>query len=178
MEHDHYSDDVIRTLLDEVKTIAIVGASANASRPSFFVTRYLAQKGYDVFPINPGHAGKLIAGRLTYATLADVPVAIDMVDIFRNSAAVMGVVEEALLLNPLPRLIWMQLGVYNEEATQLAEASGLQVVMNRCPKIEFGRLSGEIGWVGVNSRVLSSKRARLHGQGFQQLGLAVKTSKP
>lgn len=90
MDHDHYADNYIRDLLDEVKTIAVVGASANAARPSFFVVRYLAQKGYDVYPVNPGHAGKQIAGCMTYASLGAVPVAIDMVDIFRNSEAALG----------------------------------------------------------------------------------------
>lgn len=178
MDHDHYADNYIRTLLDEVKTIAVVGASPNEARPSYFVVRYLAQKGYDVYPVNPGHAGKLIAGCLTYASLGDVPADIDMVDIFRNSDAALGVVREALALAPLPKAIWMQLGVRNDEAAAFAEAQGVKIVMNRCPKIEFGRLSGEIGWVGVNSRVLSSKRATLHGKGFQQLGLANRRNKP
>ncbi|OQW53195.1 CoA-binding protein [Candidatus Raskinella chloraquaticus] len=178
MDHDHYADNYIRDLLDEVKTIAVVGASANAARPSFFVVRYLAQKGYDVYPVNPGHAGKQIAGCMTYASLGAVPVAIDMVDIFRNSEAALGVVQDALALQPLPKAIWMQLGVRNDEAAALAQEHGIKIVMNRCPKIEFGRLSGEIGWVGVNSRVLSSKRATLHGKGFQQLGLASRRDKP
>ena len=171
MDHNAYLDDYIRNILDKVKTIAVVGASPNEARPSFFVVRYLVQKGYEVYPINPGQAGKLIAGRITYASLKDVPVPIDMVDIFRNSEAASGVVDEALALSPLPKVIWMQLTVRNDAAAQSAERLGVEVVMNRCPKIEFGRLSGEIGWVGVNSRVLSSKRSVRHGDGFQQLGL-------
>lgn len=178
MDHDDYADAYIRSILDEVKTVAIVGASANEARPSYFVLRYLVQKGYEVYPVNPGQAGKEIGGRLTYASLKEVPVAIDMVDIFRNSEAVPAIVDEALALVPLPKIIWMQLSVRNDEAARRAEEAGLRVVMNRCPKIEFGRLSGEIGWAGVNSRVLSSKRPAIHGKGFQQLGLARGPAKP
>ncbi|PSJ65690.1 CoA-binding protein [Kumtagia ephedrae] len=173
MNHDSYSNDYIAGILNAVKTIAIVGASANDVRPSFFVTKYLIDKGYAVFPINPGHAGKEICGRMTYAKLADVPEPIDMVDIFRASAAVPPIVDEALALNPLPKVIWMQLTVRNDEAAAKAEAAGIQVVMNRCPKIEYGRLSGEIGWNGVNSRVLSSKRPLMR-QGFQSFGVRAK----
>ena len=134
------------------------------------MVKYLASKGYDVIPVNPGQAGKEIAGCLAYASLQDVPRPIDMVDIFRNSEAAFGVVEESLKLNPLPKYIWMQLEVRNENAAKLAEASGVQVVMNRCPKIEYGRLSGEIGWAGVNGGVISSKRPKLQS-GFQHFGI-------
>ena len=173
MNHDAYSNAYIGGILNDVRSVAIVGASANDVRPSFFVTKYLIDKGYDVHPINPGQAGKEICGRMTYARLADVPVAIDMVDIFRASDAVPGVVEEALRLSPLPKVIWMQLGVRNDEAAAAAEAAGIRVVMNRCPKIEYGRLSGEIGWNGVASGVISSKKPLLR-TGHQSFGIRVK----
>jgi uncharacterized protein len=170
MNHDRYDDSYISEILNSVKTIAIVGASANAARPSYFVLKYLSGRGYNVLAINPGLAGGEILGRPVYAKLADVPHAIDMVDIFRNSEAAAGVVDEALALPSPPKVIWMQLGVRNDAAAARAEAQGVKVVMNRCPKIEFGRLSGEIGWAGVNSRVLSSKKTVI-GQGFQRLGI-------
>ena len=170
MNHDTYDNAYIAGILNSVKTIAIVGASANDVRPSFFVTKYLIDKGYDVYPINPGHAGKEILGRMTYAKLSDVPVAIDMVDILRASNAGPPIVDEALALEPLPKAIWMQLTVRHDEAAAKAEAQGVKVVMNRCPKIEYGRLSGEIGWNGVNSRVLSSKKPAMRS-GFQSFGI-------
>lgn len=170
MNHDQYDNDYIAGILNSVKTVAVVGASANDVRPSFFVTKYLIDKGFTVFPINPGQAGKEIAGRLAYARLSDVPEAIDMVDIFRASNAVAPIVDEALALDPLPKVIWMQLTVRNDEAAAKAEAAGVKVVMDRCPKIEYGRLSGEIGWNGVNSRVISSKKPLMR-QGFQSFGV-------
>lgn len=170
MDHDHYSDDYIRGILSSVKTIAMVGASANEVRPSFFVMKYLLAKGYRVIPVNPGQAGKDILGQLTYARLADIPKPIDMVDVFRASEAVPAIVDEVLVLSPLPKVIWTQLTVRHDEAAAKAEAAGIQVVMNRCPKIEYARLCGEIGWSGVNSRVLSSKKPIL-GKGFQSFGL-------
>jgi predicted CoA-binding protein len=170
MNHDTYDNAYIAGILNEVKTIAMVGASANEVRPSFFVLKYLINKGFSVFPVNPGHAGKEILGRMTYAKLADIPEPIDMVDIFRASAAVLPIVDEALALDPLPKVIWMQLTVRNDEAAAKAEAAGVKVVMNRCPKIEYGRLSGEIGWNGVNSGVLSSKKPIMRG-GFQSFGI-------
>jgi len=170
MNHDNYDNSYISGILRDVKTVAIVGASANDVRPSFFVTKYLIDKGYTVYPINPGHAGKEILGRMTYARLADVPEPIDMVDIFRASSAVPAIVEEALALDPKPKVIWMQLTVRNDEAAARAEADGLKVVMNRCPKIEYARLAGEISWNGVNSRVISSKKPLLRS-GFQSFGI-------
>lgn len=169
-DHDHYEDAYIRNILGSVKTIAVVGASANTVRPSYFVLRYLLSKDYDAIPVNPGQAGKQIAGADTYASLADVPRPIDMVDIFRNSQAAYGVVEESLRLDPLPKVIWMQLGVRNDEAAALAESKGVDVVMNRCPKIEYARLCGEIGWSGVASNVISSKKPKM-GKGFHQFGI-------
>jgi hypothetical protein len=124
-----------------------------------------------MIPVNPGQAGKEILGQKVYAKLSDIPVPVDMVDIFRASQHAMPVVEEALALNPMPQVIWMQLTVRNDEAAAKAEAAGLKVVMNRCPKIEYGRLSSEISWMGVNSRTLSSKRAPLLGKGVQRMSL-------
>ncbi|MCX2723259.1 CoA-binding protein [Roseibium salinum] len=173
MNHDAYSDAYIKGILDEVKTVAMVGASANSVRPSYFVLKYLLSKGYEVWPINPGHAGKDILGQKVHASLADLPAAPDMVDIFRNSEAAGQVVDEVLAGGRLPKVIWMQLSVRNDEAAERAEAAGIKVVMNRCPKIEYGRLSGEIGWAGVNSRTLSSKRPSLKS-GFQHRGLTGK----
>lgn len=173
MNHDSYENSYISGILNNVRTIAIVGASANDVRPSFFVTKYMIDKGYEVFPVNPGHAGKEILGRMTYASLSDIPVPIDMVDIFRASAAVPPIVDEALALDPLPKVIWMQLTVRHDEAAAKAEAAGVKVVMNRCPKIEYARLSGEIGWNGVNSRVISSKKPVMR-QGFQSFGIRQK----
>jgi len=170
MNHDAYDNSYIAGILNGVKTVAIVGASANDVRPSFFVTKYLIDKGYEVYPINPGHAGKEILGRMTYASLKDVPVPVDMVDIFRASASVPPIVDEALVLDPLPKAIWMQLTVRHDEAAAKAEALGVKVVMNRCPKIEYGRLSGEIGWNGVNSGTISSKKPIMR-QGFQSFGI-------
>lgn len=164
------SDALIRSILDSVRTIAIVGASANPTRPSFIAAKYLSGRNYDIWCVNPGLAGQTLLGKPVAPTLADVPVQIDLVDIFRKAQAAYGVTAEALSLTPLPKVIWMQLGVRNDEAAALAEAKGVTVIMNRCPKIEYGRLSGEIGWTGVNSRVLSSKR-RVLVQGTQKLGL-------
>ena len=135
--------------------------------------KYLIGKGFAVFPVNPGQAGSKILGVDVFAKLADIPVAIDMVDIFRSSSAVPAIVEEVLALDPLPKVVWMQLGVRNDEAAARAEAAGLKVVMNRCPKIEYGRLSGEIGWTGVNSGVLSSKKPVMR-TGFQSFGVRQK----
>ena len=153
-----YSDDFLRRLLGSVKSIAIVGASANRSRPVFIVTKFLISKGFQVFPINPGHAGGEILGQKAYARLADVPEPIDMVDIFRRSDAVPGVVDEALALQPLPKVIWMQLTIRNDEAAAKAEAAGVTVVMDRCTKIEYGRLVGENSWAGINSGIIDSRR--------------------
>lgn len=167
MNHDTYDDNYIRSILNSVKTIAMVGASPVNVRPSYFAFKYLAQRGYDMIPVNPGQVGKSLMGKPFVASLADIDRPIDMIDIFRNSDAALQLVKDALTLNPLPKVIWMQLGVRNDEACALAEAAGLKVVMNRCPKIEYGRLSSEISWMGVNSRTLSSKRAPIPTQGMR-----------
>ena len=172
MNHDHYDDNYIRGILNTVKTIAMVGASAKDNRPSYFAFKYLGERGYNMIPINPGLAGKELLGRKIYAKLSDVPEPIDMVDIFRAANYALPIVQEALTLNPRPRVIWMQLTIRNDEAAALAEQNGMKVVMNRCPKIEYGRLSSEIGWIGVNSRILSSKRAKLLGGGVQRMSLS------
>ena len=169
MNHDSYPDSYIREILKSVKTVALVGASHKPERPSWIVLKYLKDRGYEVFPINPGLAGQEILGRRVYGRLADVPAPIDMVEIFRNSKAAGPITDEALALEPPPKVVWMQLSVRNDEAAAKAEAAGAKVVMNRCPKIEYGRLSGEISWQGVNSRILSAKKPALAGKGFQKL---------
>src|SRR5215471_1732630 len=171
MNHDSYDDDYIRGILNTVKTIAVVGVSANPSRPSYFVFKYLLERGYRMIPVNPGLAGQHLLGRPAYASLLDIPEPVDMVDLFRASQHVLPIVEQAMQMQPRPRVIWMQLGVRNDRAAELAEANGLKVVMNRCPKIEYGRLSSEISWMGVNSRTLSAKRAKLPGHGVQRMSL-------
>lgn len=170
MNHDSYSDAYVRSILTKVKSIAVVGASANEVRPSYFVMKYMLDKGFDVIPINPGRAGKTILGQMTHARLADLPGPVDMVDIFRASAAVPGVTDEILAMKTLPKVVWMQLTVRDDESAARLEEKGIEVVMNRCPKIEYGRLSGEIGWTGVNSGTISSRRPELR-QGFQSFGI-------
>ena len=170
MNHDSYPDSYIRGILNTVKSIAMVGASEKENRPSYFAFKYLLERGYNMIPINPGHAGEDLLGRRIYARLADVTEPIDMVDIFRASRYALPIVEEALALKPRPQVIWMQLGIRNDEAAALAEANGLKVVMNRCPKIEYGRLSSEIAWMGVNTRTITSRRAAASG-GIQRLSL-------
>lgn len=171
MNHDNYDDTYIRGILNTVKTVAMVGISPKDNRPSYFAFKYLLERGYRMIPVNPGQAGGEILGQKVYGKLADIPEPIDMVDVFRASKYAAAVVEEALALEPKPSVIWMQLGVRNDEAAARAEAAGLKVVMNRCPKIEYGRLSSEIGWIGVNSRTLSSKKAPLLGKGVQRMSL-------
>jgi predicted CoA-binding protein len=176
MDHDRYSDDYIRAILGSVRTIAVVGVSAKDSRPSYFVFKYLRERGYRAIPVNPGLAGKELLGERVYAKLGDIPEPVDMVDVFRASPYAVAVVREALGMRPRPRVVWMQLGVRNDEAAQLAEEAGLQVVMNRCPKIEYGRLSSEIGWMGVNSRTLTAKKPPRSGLGVQRMSLDRATS--
>jgi len=171
MNHDRYPDSYIRGILNRVKTIAMVGISPKDNRPSYFAFKYLLQRGYRMIPVNPGHAGERILGQKVYAKQADIPEPVDMVDIFRASKDVLPIAREALALNPKPQVIWMQLSIRNDEAAALAEAAGVNVVMNRCPKIEYGRLSSEISWMGINSRTLSSKRAQRLGTGVQRMGL-------
>ena len=172
MNHDAYDDAYIRNILVTVRTIAMVGISPKDNRPSFFAFKYLMERGYRMIPVNPGQAGERILGQKVYAKLSDIPEPVDMVDIFRSSEHVLPIVKEALTLKPQPQVVWMQLTVRNDEAAKLAEDAGLKVVMNRCPKIEYGRLSTEISWMGVNSRTLSSKRAQTLGKGVQRMRLS------
>jgi uncharacterized protein len=175
MNHDTYPDSYIRGILNTVKTIAMVGASERENRPSYFAFKYLLERGYKMIPVNPGHSGETMLGQKIYARLSDIPEPIDMVDIFRASQYALPIVQEALSLKPRPQVIWMQLGIRNDEAAALAEANGMKVVMNRCPKIEYGRLSSEIAWIGVNTRTLSSKKAPVSG--LQRMSLN-RTSAP
>lgn len=152
-----YSDVFLRNLLNDVKTVAVVGISSNPVRPSYFVARYLGLKGYRVIPINPGLAGQELFGEAVYPDLASVPDEVDMVDIFRRSEAVPPIVEEALESWPNLKAVWMQIGVENAEGRAMAEARGVQVVENRCPKIEYQRLFGELRMGGFNTGIISSK---------------------
>ena len=165
----HYSDDEMTAILSSARSFAIVGASANTNRPSYFVQKYLLAKGYSVNPVNPGIAGTELLGQRVFATLEEIKTPVDVVDIFRNSDAALEITRAALRLKDALQIkvIWMQLGVINAQAEQEAQAAGLRVIMNRCPKIEYGRLSGEIGWAGVNSGSLSSKRPHLSPTGVQ-----------
>ena len=158
-----YSNADLLRILASVKTIAMVGASAKWQRPSYFAMKYLQDKGYRVLPINPGLAGQKILGETVYGSLADAPGPYQMVDIFRNSEAAGVVTDEAIGLAAEKgiEVIWMQLGVINPDAATRARADGLTVVMDRCPKIEFGRLNAELGWGGFDSKVISAKRRRV-----------------
>lgn len=169
-----YSDRHLRAILGSVKTIAVVGASPKPARPVYIVMKYLMSKGFRIIPINLGHAGGEILGQTVYARLRDIPEPVDMVDIFRRAEAVPGIVDETLALEPRPRVIWMQLGIRHEQAAAKAEAAGLTVIMDRCPKIEYGRLCGENSWAGINSRVIDSRRpsATVAYQRFKLPGVA------
>jgi O-acetylhomoserine (thiol)-lyase len=150
-----YTDAKIRSVLEQVKTIAMVGASPNWNRPSYFVMKYLQGKGYRVIPVNPAIAGEKLLGERAYSSLADIPDKVDMVDMFRASSEAPGVVAEAIAIGA--KVLWMQLGVRNDQAAATAEAAGIEVIMNRCPKIEFGRLGGELSWSGVNTGIIRNR---------------------
>lgn len=152
-----YTDDFLRDILRRTKTVAVVGVSANPVRPSYYVARYLGLKGYKVIPVNPGLAGQELLGSLVYPDLKSIPDDVDMVDIFRRSDAVPAIVDEALSRWPTLQTIWMQIGVTHAEAATVAEARGVDVVQDRCPKIEYQRLFGELRWGGFNTGVISSK---------------------
>jgi predicted CoA-binding protein len=171
MDHEHYPDSYIRGILNTVKTIAMVGVSANTSRPSYFAFKYLLERGYRMIPVNPGFAGRELLGCKVYASLGEITEPVDMVDIFRASQFAPAIVQEALTLKPRPQVIWMQLGIRSDAAADLAERNGLKAVMNRCPKIEYGRLSSEIAWMGVNTRTLTAKKPHLFGRGVQRMAL-------
>ncbi|HKU96494.1 MAG TPA: CoA-binding protein [Vineibacter sp.] len=159
VDHDRYDDAYLRQVLRDVKTIAMVGASANWIRPSYFAMKYLLDHGFKIYPVNPGAVGQQILGQTVYASLDDLPERVDMVDIFRSSEAA-GPVTDAAIAHGA-KIIWMQLSVRNDEAARRAEAAGLRVVMNRCPKIEHSRLIGKLEWHGISSGVISSKKRRL-----------------
>ena len=163
MDHDAYHDSYIRGILESVKTIAMVGISPKWNRPSFFAMKYLQEKGYRLIPVNPRAAGQEILGETVYASLTEAPGPFEMVDVFRSSADAGPVTDEAIAAaeDKGIEVLWMQLTVRNDAAAAKAEAAGLKVVMDRCPKIEFGRLNTELSWGGFNSRVISSKRRRL-----------------
>jgi uncharacterized protein len=168
--HDAYADELIMSVLRNTRVIAMLGASANETRPSWFVMRYLLMKGFEVIPVNPGQAGGEILGRTVHARLADIPDPIDMVDVFRPATALPGIVDEILALPMRPKVLWTQLTIRDDAQAERAEAAGMIVIQNRCPKIEFARLSGEIGWTGVASGVISSRKPVLRS-GMQSLGL-------
>ena len=159
VNHDRYDDLYLRKILRDSKTIAMVGASANWNRPSYFAMKYLLDRRYKVIPVNPAAVGQEIMGQKVYASLDELPRKADMVDIFRNSEAAGPITDEAIRHGA--KVVWMQLGVRNEEAAKRAEAAGLKVVMNRCPKIEHSRLAGTIEWHGIASGVISSKKRAL-----------------
>ncbi len=165
--YPQYSDALIARILRSVKTIAMVGASPNEVRPSFFAMKYLTEKGFKVIPVNPTAVGQEILGQKVYAKVSDLPAPVDMVDIFRNSEAAGPITDEVIANKDRlgVKILWMQLGVINEEAAKRAEAAGLTVIMNRCPKIEYGRLSGEIGWYGVNRRTIDNRKPYAFAQG-------------
>jgi len=158
-----YSDLDIRKILRQTKTIAMIGASANWVRPSNFVMKYLLGKGYNVIPINPGQVGKEILGQPVYAQISDIPGTVDMIDVFRGSSAIPAIVDEIIPHIDAKNIktLWTQIAVRHDAAAQVARNSGLNVIMDRCPKIEYGRLFGELGWAGVNSGIITSKRRKL-----------------
>jgi uncharacterized protein len=158
MDHDRYPDTYLRDILGRVHTIAMVGASPHWNRPSYFAMKYLQGKGFRVVPVNPRAVGETILGEKVYASLAEIPEPVDMVDIFRNSEAAGPITDEAIAIGA--KVVWMQIAVRNDAAAARAEAAGLQVVMNRCPKIEYSRLHGELAWSGVNTGIISSKRQK------------------
>ena len=156
---DTPSDKLLRKVLSETKVIACVGVSMNSIRPSYFVARYLSLKNFRVIPVNPAHAGKQLFGEKIYASLKDIPadIKVDMVDLFRRSEHVLPIVDMAMRELPDMKTVWMQIGVRNPEAAELAQAQGVQVIQNRCPKIEYQRLYGELRMAGFNTGIISSK---------------------
>jgi len=155
--NQNYPDDHLKNVLKRTKRVAVVGVSMNPVRPSYYVARYLSLKGFTVIPVNPGYAGKMLFGQTVQARLSDIKDGVDMVDIFRRSEAVPPIVDEALEVFPGLDTVWMQIGVENAEATKKAEARGVTVIQNRCPKIEYQRLFGELRMGGFNTGIISSK---------------------
>lgn len=152
-----YSDDLLKDVLKRTKVIAVVGVSTNPVRPSYYVARYLSLRGYRVIGVNPGAAGQMLFGQKIVAGLADIDAPVDMVDIFRKPDAVPDIVDEALEVCPDLRTIWMQIGVEHGPAAAKAEARGITVIQNRCPKIEYQRLFGELRMGGFATGIISSK---------------------
>lgn len=152
-----YNDEFLKRVLKRAKTVAVVGVSQNPVRPSYFVARYLKLKGYRVIPVNPGLSGQMLFGETVYGRVADIPVNVDMVDIFRRSDAVPPIVDEALDRWPDLQSVWMQIGVEHADAAAQAHARSVDVVQNRCPKIEYQRLFGELRMGGFNTGIISSK---------------------
>ena len=150
-----YSDAQLRAILQRVKTIAMVGASSNWNRPSYFVMKYLQGKGYRVIPVTPGIAGQMLLGETAYGSLRDIPEPIDMVDVFRPARDAPAIVDDAIAIGA--KIVWMQLGIRHDAAAATAERAGIEVVMNRCPKIEVGRLGGGLSWSGVNSGIIRNR---------------------
>ena len=157
--HDYYSDKKLRRILSDVRRFAMVGASTQWRRPSYYAMKYLTRKGYHVIPVNPSRAGDEILGEKVYGSIAEIPGKLDMVDIFRSSEEALEITKEVIANKDDKgiKYLWMQLTIRNDQAAELAEAAGLEVVMNRCPKIEYGRLSGELSWCGINSRIISAR---------------------
>lgn len=152
------ADDIttLRRILSENKTVAMVGLSANWYRPSYFAAKYLQEHGFRVIPVNPRYENEMLLGEKCYARLSDIPVPVDVVDCFRRSEDIPPIAEEAVAIGA--KVLWMQLGVINEEAARIAREAGLEVVMNHCMKIEYGRLFGGLNWMGVDTKVISAKR--------------------
>ena len=151
-----YEDHYIRSILDNTKSIAMIGLSSSWQRPSYFVAKYLLDRGYKVYPVNPREAGKKILNQKVYSSVSEINENIDMVDIFRQSNDVDLIIDDIIKIKP--STIWMQIGVINFKAAKLAKINKIDVVMNKCPKIEYGRLSGELSWAGINSGVFHNKR--------------------
>ena len=154
--HIIYEDNYIRNILENTKTIAMIGLSSSWQRPSYFVAKYLLDRGYKIFPVNPREAGKKILEQKVYSNLSEIKEKIDMVDIFRKTSDVGYIINDVLKIKP--STIWLQIGIINLYAEKLAKNNKINIVMDRCPKIEYGRLSGELGWAGINSGVFYNKR--------------------
>lgn len=148
----------LRVILKESKTIAVVGLSANWYRPSYFAAKYMQEHGYKIIPVNPAYVGQEVLGERCYSSLEDIPESVDLVDCFRKSEDIEPIASQAVTIGA--KIIWLQLGVKNESASEIASAAGLTYVENRCVKIEHGRLFGGLNWVGVNTKVISAKRPK------------------
>ncbi len=160
--HNVYSDERLRMILGRVRTIAMIGASTVWRRPSYYAMKYLGHKGFRIIPVNPNRAGDEILGETVHATLADIPGQVDMAQIFRTSQEAYAITQDVIEHKDDKdiKVLWMQLTVRDDAAAELAEKAGLTVIMDRCPKIEYARLSGELGWSGINSRVITAKSLR------------------